>query len=245
MKKHTILSLGAAVFGLATALSGQTTIAYWAQNDNDLAGGGFGFTPASFPQAADVGTGFITLSNFNAALNSDDDDYIGSNPGAYAFIQSFGGNTANALPGFPGGGSLSPQGGADLSNNGMHIDFAISTVGFTDLAISWAQRGTAGGFASRQFSYSADGGSSFTEFALSTGALGDWTIQSYDLSLVETVNNNPNVVLRITLDGAIGATGNNRFDNIHITAIPEPSTYAAFAGLAVLGLVLVRRRLRR
>lgn len=35
------------------------------------------------------------------------------------------------------------------------------------------------------------------------------------------------------------------FDNISITAVPEPSTYVAVAGLLGLGLVLVRRRLRK
>jgi len=34
-------------------------------------------------------------------------------------------------------------------------------------------------------------------------------------------------------------------DDVSVTAVPEPSTCAAFAGLAVLGLCLVRRRFRR
>jgi hypothetical protein len=56
--------------GLAVALSaiaiGTTAsadlLAYWNQNNNGLPVSGFGFTPSSFPQAADSGVGSATLS---------------------------------------------------------------------------------------------------------------------------------------------------------------------------------------
>lgn len=38
------------------------------------------------------------------------------------------------------------------------------------------------------------------------------------------------------------AAGELYFDNISVSAVPEPSTYAALAGLAALGLVMWRRR---
>lgn len=45
-------------------------------------------------------------------------------------------------------------------------------------------------------------------------------------------------------NGATGAitSGQMYFDNLSVSAIPEPSTYAAFAGLGALGLALWRRR---
>ena len=89
------------VFSLA-AWGQPQTIAFWAQNDNALPGGGFGFTPGSFPQDADVGAGVLFLEDFLETIDAD---------GAYTTVQSFGGTTLNALPGFPSGGSLSPQGG--------------------------------------------------------------------------------------------------------------------------------------
>lgn len=42
-------------------------------------------------------------------------------------------------------------------------------------------------------------------------------------------------------EGAAGPTGFARFDNLEVTAIPEPRVYALLAGLSVLGLVLRRR----
>jgi hypothetical protein len=45
--------------------------------------------------------------------------------------------------------------------------------------------------------------------------------------------------------GAGGITSGVSFDNMSVSAVPEPSTYAAFAGLAALGLASWRRRQTR
>ncbi|NBB93346.1 MAG: DUF11 domain-containing protein, partial [Gammaproteobacteria bacterium] len=201
------------LLGLAISASAQPeTIAYWAQNDNDLPGGGFGFTTSSFPQAADEGAGQLGLANFDEAADAE---------GVYDCIQSFSGTSDNALPGYASGGSLSPQGCSDQSNNGMHVELAVDTTGYEDLVVSWAQRGTGSGFDSRVVSYSTDGGSSFTAFATDSGTLGSsWAVVSYDFSAIGALENNDQVVFRITLDGATGASGNNRFDNILVEGTP-------------------------
>jgi len=187
------------------------TIAYWAQNANDLPGGGFGFTTDSFPQSADEGSGQLDLADFDASASD----------GVYDCIASFGGSTANALPGYVAGGSISPTGCSGQSNNGMHIDLAVDTSGFGDIVLSWAQRGTATGFDSRVISYSSDGGNSFTVFATDSGALGSsWDVVSYDFSAVTALNDNAEAVFRITLDGASSSSGNNRFDNLLVAGTP-------------------------
>ncbi|MDT8450791.1 MAG: ExeM/NucH family extracellular endonuclease [Wenzhouxiangellaceae bacterium] len=212
------------IFTLAAGplLGQQQTLAYWAQNDNALPGGGFGFTPDSFPQPADVGAGFIVLRDFDASLDAS---------GAYAFIQSFGGTAENALPGFASGGSLAPQGGAGTANNGMSIEILVDTTGFENIRVSWAQRGTSTGFASRRFAWSAES-ATFTEFAVDDGTLGSsWQTRSHDLSSVDALADNPLAVFRITLDGATGASGNNRFDNILVegTEIGAPERFPLLA----------------
>ncbi|MDZ7789124.1 MAG: hypothetical protein U5L08_01240 [Xanthomonadales bacterium] len=204
--------LAAALLCFAVSVSAQTeTIAYWAQNANDLPGGGFGFTTASFPQAADEGAGELSLTNFDSS-NTD---------GVYDCIASFGGTSDNALAGYVSGGSLSPQGCSGQSNNGMHIDLAVDTTGYEDLVLSWAQRGTSTGFDSRQISYSVDGGSNFTAFETDSGALGSsWQVASYDFSAIGALENNSQVVFRLTLEGSSSASGNNRFDNILVEGVP-------------------------
>lgn len=191
----------------APALASQP-IAYWAHNDNVLADGTNGYTPDSFPLPADVGNGSLYLTDFNDSVQN----------GAYQFIQNFAGATQNALPGFPSGGALSPQGGAGNSNNGMSIVMQVSTEDLQDINVSWTQRGTATGFNRREFAWSVDG-SNYTVVDTDTGALGaSWSLRSYDLSSVTEINDQANVFFRITLDGASNQSGNNRFDNLLISA---------------------------
>ena len=202
---------------LAMPAAAQTTVAYWAQNDNDLPEGGFGFAPGSFPQPADIGNGSISLNDFDTELDDD---------GVYVWIGSFGGTTQNAINSAPAGGSLSPRGGSDTSNNGMSIDIAVDTSGFEGIRLSWAQRGTGSGFDSRAVSWSDDGGSSFAHFDTDSGALGSsWSTVEMDFSAIESLNDNAEVVFRITLDGATGSTGNNRLDNILVQGF-RPSVYS-------------------
>lgn len=47
-----------------------------------------------------------------------------------------------------------------------------------------------------------------------------------------------------TLNGTAGTPMNAWFDDVSISAVPEPSTYAIYAGLLALGWVVMRRRLR-
>jgi len=209
-----ILVVLASLFVAPLASADTTPLAYWSQNNNDLPGGGFGFTVDSFPQEADIGNGSLTLANFDQGVNAS---------GVYNCIASFAGTTLNAQPGFDtdGGGSLSPQGCDGISNNGMQILFAVDTSDFADIEVSWAQRGTATGFSSRQFAWSADGGNTFTDLGSDNGALGaSFQVRTYDLSSIDAVNDNPDVVFRITLDGATNASGNNRFDNITVSGSP-------------------------
>lgn len=199
-------------------------IAYWDQNSNNLDGGGFGFTADSFPQAADQGSGTLELADFDIAG-----------------IQSFAGTDVNAQPGIASGGSLSPQGGSDQVNNGMSILINVSTSNLEDIVVSWAQRGTGSGFDSRAFAYSTDG-TNFTDVGTDTGTLSSsWEIETYDLSSITDIDDQDAVTFRITLDGATGGSGNNRFDNITVegTVIPEPTSLAL---LGLGGLLIARRR---
>lgn len=209
-----LLSCVAAAIFAASTPANAVLIAYWDQNSNALPTTGFGFTPASFPQAADQGAGSLSLADFDTTIDENSLD------GAYDFIESFTGTTDNAQPDVASGGSLSPQGGTDtdgvFSNNGMSILLSVSTSGFEDITISWSQRGTSTGFQSRELLYSTNG-VDFTSFGSDTGILGSsFATISYDLSAVSAIEDASSVTFAIKLDGAIGSTGNNRFDNITI-----------------------------
>jgi len=161
---------------------------------------------------------------------------------------SFGGTGVNARLGDTAGQSLTLQGGTSLANNGRNLTFSVSTVGFTNVVVSFAAQATSTGFNNNQFQYSSDGGATFTTF----GAFGpgiSFSTLSFDLSAITALNNNPNVVFRIIFDGASSSTGNNRLDNIVVdgtasmTPVPEPATIALLGtGLATLAGKIRRRR---
>ncbi|TVR48227.1 MAG: PEP-CTERM sorting domain-containing protein [Puniceicoccaceae bacterium] len=240
MKNTRLISLLAAgaLFSAASA-SASVVVAYWAQNDNDLPGGGFGFIEGAFPQAADIGSGALTVGGgllLDTVVNANDDT-------VHQWVPSFIGTTVNAQDGFEGGGSLSIQGGTVTdgmaANNGSWWQVEVSMSGLTDLVFSFAARGTSSGFNNNQLSYSTDG-VYFTNFGDPFNS-SQTSFLAYEFALGDLLDNEASVFLRVTLDGATGATGNNRFDNITVTAIPEPSTYAMLFGALALAIVALRR----
>lgn len=73
----------------------------------------------------------------------------------------------------------------------------------------------------------------------------EWTIQTIDFGT--SLSGSSSAAVRITLSGG-GAVWNeahqSNLDNIAITAVPEPATYALLFGFTVLGGVMIRRRRR-
>lgn len=215
-------------------------VAYWNFNDQGLPGGGFGFLadPDDFPLAADLGAGSITVGGGifgETEVNSNGDT-------VYRWIQSFAGNTGNALGGDPAGGTISLQGGTDQANNGGFMQFAFDMTNLMDLVVSYDSRGTASGFTTHTWSWSNDG-VNFTDFQ----TVGGRNVTTFSTIILGTLSNLDNVstaFLRVTVDGATGSTGNNRFDNIQLNAavIPEPGSFLILAITGLAGLSARRRR---
>ena len=179
----------------------------------------------------DHGTGLLT-SNF-----------IATN------IQFAAGTTNNARQGDIAGQALSLQGGTSTANNGRNITINVSTVGFANIAFSFATQGTSTGFNSNQFQYSVDG-TNFVNFGspyIPAAAFGSIPIV-FTLSSITGLNNNPNAAFRIVFNGAASSTGTNRIDNIVVegssTTIPEPaSAVLLLSGVSTLiGLKRKRRK---
>ena len=146
----------------------------------------------------------------------------------------------NARLGDAAGQALSLQGGTGTANNGRNLTFSVSTVGFSNIIVSFATQGTSTGFNSNQFQYSLDG-AVFIDFgppytpASTFGAVP----VVFDLTSIPGLNNNPNAAFRIVFNGATSSTGNNRIDNIVVegtnATIPEPTTMLLLlTGLASL-----------
>lgn len=210
--------LGALFLVLFTSMgaSAQETLHYWNFNntvDGTLNGA---WISSTFP--ADIGTGEITHT-FNPAN-----------------VVTFAGSTLNAEPAVASGGSFVVQGGTDVENNGAHLDIAVSTVGYENIELTYAARGTSAGFITHNVSYSTDDGLSFTPFATNTGYnVTSFFLTTIDLSSVSALSDNGSVVIRIQLDGATGSTGNNRIDNIKVVGTPKAAEGAVATPLITPG----------
>jgi len=139
-------------------------------------------------------------------------------------------------------------------NKTAGVQFNVSTVGFSNVIVSWDQRhsNTASRFA--QFQYSTDG-TTFNDFgAAFAGITGDtwFNNRSIDLSSVAGVDNNASFAFRIVAAFAASTTaytassptgtyagGTWRFDMVTVT-VPTPGALT----LAGLGTLVATRRRR-
>jgi hypothetical protein len=156
------------------------------------------------------------------------------------------GTTFNASMGDPAGMALAIQGGANLQNNGSILELHVSTLGFTNVTISWAWQRSDTGFDNPVIQESIDG-TTFTGFSFALPQTNFWGGNHISYGAGSPFNNNPNFALRITLSGATNEAGNLRFDNIVVSGtqiVPEPATMLLLSG-GLAGVAAEVRRQRR
>ena len=81
---------------------------------------------------------------------------------------------------------------------------------------------------------------------LDVSAAGDGIWDSYSIDIGSVLDGEQDAILRLTFSGGSAnwaSEAQTNFDNMQISAVPEPSTYAAlFGGLALAGVLWRRRR---
>ena len=143
------------------------------------------------------------------------------------------------------------------SNNWSTGDFyeaRLSTLGYSDISISWDQTRSSTGPATFELVMSTDGGANFTTLLASYtvlqsgggGAPGTWSTTTYNpiYSLNQSAaaaDNQADVIFRFRSLATTAAAGSSRIDNVTIYSGPVPAP-GAIALLGVAGLAGLRRR---
>ncbi len=167
-----------------------------------------------------------------------------ANPANIIFLP---GTTFLAGMGDPAGMALFIQAGENLQNNGAILIVRVSTVGFTNLTVSWASQRSSTGFTNLIVQESSDGGLTFDGFGSGTPATNFWGGTHITFFPGSPIDNNPLFTLRFTITGATGATGTIGLDNIVISGtqiVPEPATMLLLGG-GIAGVAAEVRRRRR
>ncbi|MCX7696877.1 MAG: lamin tail domain-containing protein [Bacteroidales bacterium] len=106
------------------------------------------------------------------------------------------------------------------SANGKSFVIVFSTTGKNNIQLSYVVRATSTGFSSHLFEYSVDGINFISIGTITITRDGTFRLYSLDFSSITAMNNQPTVYLRVTVNGATSASGNNRLDNILIKGTP-------------------------
>ncbi|MDB6125267.1 MAG: Endonuclease/exonuclease/phosphatase [Pedosphaera sp.] len=161
----------------------------------------------------------------------------------------------------PAGNGSTHSFSANTWATGDYFQFQSSTVGFSNISLSFDQTSSGTGPKFFDLAYSTDG-STFTTFVSQNTVLANsspnaWSVGTavpaanfyYDLSSVAALNNASSVYFRLIENsgttsasgGVLGTGGTDRVDNFTLAVVPEPSTFALI-GLGGAGLLAFRRR---
>jgi autotransporter-associated beta strand protein len=124
-------------------------------------------------------------------------------------ITDFGGTSLNLLDGDSAGQDFAPRG---TENNGQYFQFELDMRGFRVMEVSFAAQRSNTGYNNNTLSYSVDGGE-FVTYEAGWNPSTSYSVKRMDLTQVAALENAELLFIRVTLNGATDASGNNRFDN--------------------------------
>lgn len=223
----SILASAVLVFYLFLQTTYADTIANWTFESLTLGNANTNTPPDGWLNNIAPETGVGTASGFHATTNA-------------AFSISTGNNSSQSLS-------------ANRWSVNDYYQFAVSTIGFKDIILSYDQIGSSAGPGSFQLAYSTNG-TDFATFGIAYNISSDsWTSVTTNLSSITDLNNQFSVIFRVTdvsavaiNGGSVAWNGASRIDNFIVTAtlVPEPSIVAVGGIIGGLTCLMVGRRKR-
>jgi hypothetical protein len=184
---------------------------------------------------------------------------IGGIAGSFASGDATGGSSDPAT-GDDSGWQTTTYAAQGTGDKTRGVQFAVSTVGFSDVVINYDLRHSNTSSRYELVQYSLDG-ANFIDFLTFDGDAGDkwFNGRTVDLSSIAGADNNADFALRVvatfapgtsayaasSATGTYGTAGTWRFDMVTVSAapVPEPETYALMlAGLGLIGVAARRRK---
>ena len=188
------------------------------------------YNPANFTLSPATSGVFATSSSVNMSMI-----LMGSNGNPTSQANQWGayaGDTGNGLSGVPAGGALAVTGNG---NNGSYVTFALPTLGYNNVVLTYDTRSTLTGYSSQDWQYySVSSGSWIDVTTISEPRDSAFHIET--VNLPAAVNNLSNVNCRVLLTGASSTSGNNRFDNVQFNAAAYLLATSAHPGVAAIGM---------
>lgn len=243
---NTLIKKGLLLAGIASiaATAQAVQIHGWDFSNLDPFGPGADWSMIPANHGA-IGTGMIWTTEFEQL-----DSVNGSNIGTFQVTTNDGTTVGTAGTSFSQ--DVNDPAALAIFNSGVNgkgIVVQFSTLGQTDIMVSMAARANSAAANSNTWSYSLDG-TNYTPIAgtdsYSGLDIGNYVERSFDLSNIAAIENAPAVYLKYSLSGstATGANPEGAFaiDNLQVTAVPEPATYAAIFGGIIVALTIVKRR---
>jgi len=177
------------------------------------------------------GTSTSVAPDFSLVSGTASITYPGTGNG---YMDDVDGDILNAQNGDMAGLGLRPRN----PSNTRDLLIAFPTTGHENIVVKFATTKTNQGATQQNYSYSTDGGNTFTTAGLAVTTFSPVTdiynLVTLNFSGIPGANNNPNFILKISFGGATAAgnSGNNRFDNITVTSgldTPPPAAQISFA----------------
>lgn len=210
-----------AVLLLASNAQANTLLAYWNMDATDV--------PTKFVANQGTQAGSVSMTATPVGFLGD----LGNDVGTTLNILAPEGDPNQALE-FYTGASFFGDGQLEMHDFNFtgYTDVNFSVAVLTDAFIIWNSR--------LHLDYRINDGSWVDWAETETTNAGVYELES--IALPDAIDGQANVDFRLRTSSWITLGGKADFDNIQITAVPEPGTWGLLAGASVLALLAVRRR---